>query len=211
MLSLDELKANVMEQADKAKQLANEKAEQKSKICEIIRKNLETIVVPYIHDMNIFLKTVRDKASYAPKFEDYRVNIPLGKDIDDNYILCLRVSNYGVDLDYTNRGMGYFSSYLQYEDSRKDKVYRYQYEFYLRNVFLTEDKALAVVDCAKDQYVHVLNAWASYLKDSNEEYAKAIEDLKNMLSASHAVETKEDGTVEIMLGGKKYVGHIAEE
>lgn len=211
MLSLDELKANVMEQADKAKQLANERAEQKSKVCEIIRKNLETIVVPYVNDMNTFLKTVRDKAAGAPKLEEIRVNIPLGKDIDDSYVLCLRVSDYGVDLDYTNRGMGYFSSYLQYADSRKDKVYRYQYEFNLRNVLITEDKAFALVETIKTQYVTILSAWADYLKDSNEQYAKAIEELKNMLASAHAVETKEDGTVEIMLGGKKYVGHIAEE
>ena len=211
MLSLDELKASVMEQADKAKQLASERAEQKSKVCAIIRKNLETIVVPYIHEMNIFVKDVRDKASGAPKFDEISVNIPLGEDIDDNYSLRLRVSNYGVNLDYTNHGMGYFSSYLQYKESREDKVYRYQYEFNLRNVFITEDKALELVDCIKDQYVIVLNAWANYLKDSNEQYAKAIEDLKDMLSSAHAVETKEDGTVEIMLGGKKYVGHIAEE
>ena len=211
MLSLDELKANVMEQADKAKLLANEKAEQKSKVCAIVRKNLETIVVPYILDMNAFLKAVRDKASGFPKFDEIRVGIPLGEDIDDNYSLCLRTSSYGVNLEFANHGMGYFSSYLQYKDSRDDKVYRYQYDFNLRNVFITEDKALALVESIKDQYVIVLNKWADYLKDSNEQYAKAIEDLKDMLSSAHAVETKEDGTVEIMLGGKKYVGRIAEE
>lgn len=211
MLSLEELKTKVMDEADKAKQLSTERAEQKSKVCAIVRKNLEAIVVPYIKEMNNFLQAVRDKAVGSPKFEELIVNIPLGEDIDGNYSLRLRVSSYGVNLDYTNHGMGYFSCYLQYKDSREDKIYRYQYEFNLRNVFITEDKALSLVDCIKDQYVIVLNAWANYLKDSNEQYAKAIEDLKNMLSASHAVETKEDGTVEIMLGGKKYVGRIAEE
>jgi hypothetical protein len=211
MLSLDELKATVMEQADKAKQLASERAEQKSKVCAIIRKNLETIVVPYVLEMNNFLKAVRDKAVGSPKFGELSINIPLGEDIDKNYTLCLRTSNYGVHIDYTNNGMGYFSYHIVNKNSCENKIYPYQYEFNLRNVFLTEDKALALVDVIKDQYVTVLTAWAAYLKDSNEQYAKAIEDLKNILSASHAVETKEDGTVEIMLGGKKYVGHIAEE
>lgn len=211
MLNLDELKANIMEQADKAKQLANERAEQKSKVCAIVRKNLETIVVPYVLEMNDFLKVVRDKAVGSPPFDEIRVNIPLGEDIAKDYTLCLRTSNYGVHIDYTNHGMGYFSHYLEYKQSREDKIYHYQYEFNLRNVFLTEDKALALVDAIKDQYVIVFNAWANYLKDSNEQYAKAIEDLKDMLASAHTVETKEDGTVEIMLGGKKYVGRIAEE
>lgn len=211
MLSLEELKANVMEQADKAKQLATERAEQKSKVCDIIRKNFETFILPFVKEMNLFVEQIRRKVNGSPSMNrDADLNIPLGEGIPECYSLSLRTNEYGVHVEMTNHGSGYFSQYLDGRDFESN-ICRYQYHFYLRNIFLTEDKTLELLEKIKGRYVAILNTWATYLEKSNADYAKAIEDLKNILSASHAVETKEDGTVEIMLGGKKYVGHIAEE
>ena len=210
MLSLDELKAKVMNEADKAKQLSTERAEQKSKVCDTIRKNFETFILPYVKEMNLFMEQIRCKANGSPSVHNADLNIPLGEGIPECYRVDLRANEYGVHVEMTNYGSGYFSHYL---DGREfeNTICRYQYHFYLRNIFMTEDKTLELLEKIKERYVIILTAWANYLKDSNEQYAKAIEDLKNMLSSAHAVESKEDGTVEIMLGGKKYVGHIAEE
>lgn len=210
MLSLEELKTKVMDEADKAKQLSTERAEQKAKVCDIIRKNFETFILPYVKEMNLFMEQIRCKACGSPSVCGADLNISLGEGIPECYSLCLRTNEYGVHVEMTNCGSGYFSYYL---DGREfeNTICRYQYHFHLRNIFLTEDKTLELLEKIKERYVVILNAWVTYLEKSNADYALAIKDLKDMLSASHAVETKEDGTVEIMLGGKKYVGRIAEE
>lgn len=211
MLSLEELKTKVMDEADKAKQLATERAEQKSKVCDIIRKNFETFILPFVKEMNLFMEQIRCKVNGSPSMHgDADLNIPLGEGIPECYSLSLRTNEYGVHVEMTNHGSGYFSQYLDGRDFESN-ICRYQYHFHLRNIFLTEDKTLELLEKIKGQYVAILNTWATYLEKSNADYAKAIEDLKNMLSSAHAVETKEDGTVEIMLGGKKYVGRVAEE
>lgn len=63
-----------------------------------------------------------------------------------------------------------------------------------------------------DAYSKRLDSIASHYRDSNGKLADSVEKLKTMIAEnSKVIKEKEDGSVEITLGGKVYVGHLKEK
>ena len=79
-------------------------------------------------------------------------------------------------------------------------------------VLRTEEDANKVAEAMSQYYIKIMEYYLNEVIPVSEEKMRAsIENVKNLLSDSHTVEEKEDGTVEIRLGGKTYVGTLKEE
>ena len=79
-------------------------------------------------------------------------------------------------------------------------------------VLRTEEDANNLVEAISKYYIKIMEYYLNEVIPVSEEKMRAsIENVKSLLSDSHTVEEKEDGTVEIRLGGKTYVGTLKEE
>ena len=76
----------------------------------------------------------------------------------------------------------------------------------------TEEDANNVVEAISQYYIKIMEYYLDEVIPVSEENVRtSIANVKNLLSDSHTVEEKEDGTVEIRLGGKTYIGTLKEE
>lgn len=76
----------------------------------------------------------------------------------------------------------------------------------------TEEDANNLVEAISQYYIKIMEYYLDEVIPVSEEKVRtSIANVKNLLSDSHTVEEKEDGTVEIRLGGKTYVGTLKEE
>lgn len=76
----------------------------------------------------------------------------------------------------------------------------------------TEEKAKAFANNVAKYYAKVIQFYLdNIIPTENGGLRDSIARVKNLLSDSHTVEEKEDGTVEIKLGGKTYIGTLKEE
>ncbi len=107
----------------------------------------------------------------------------------------------GTELDYIERGLW-----------EKDNPFRTE-EIPSWGVLLnTEEKAKAFADKVAEYYAKVIQFYLdNIIPTENGGLRDSIARIKNLLSDSHTVEEKEDGTVEIKLGGKTYIGTLKEE
>jgi hypothetical protein len=76
----------------------------------------------------------------------------------------------------------------------------------------TEEDTNNVVEAISQYYIKIMEYYLDkIIPVSEENVRKSIAEVKSLLSDSHTVEEKEDGTVEIRLGGKTYIGKVVEE
>lgn len=208
-MDLEELKASVLENAQKTKELREEESKLKGEICAVIKNNIENIVVPYMKGMNKFIENLRQLTDSVPKFEEYKDEILLGGDIEDCYRLYLVVSAYAVHLSFKCIGSYGWNKYLDYSEA--DDVYRYLHQYNLRHVFINEEETQKIVDLIQKKYTLIFTKWSEYVRGWNETLADRIADMRDALSKAHCVEHNEDGTVEIHLGDKVYRGTLIED
>ena len=81
----------------------------------------------------------------------------------------------------------------------------------INTFFGSEEKTLATLAFIRQFVVKVLQSIHDYISEKNTELAKSLDKLREVVSNSRSVETKEDGTIEIMLGGKTYIGTVKEQ
>lgn len=76
----------------------------------------------------------------------------------------------------------------------------------------TEEDANKVVEAISKYYIKIMEYYLDEVIPVSEDKVRtSITNIKSLLSDSHTVEEKEDGTVEIRLGGKTYIGTLKEE
>jgi hypothetical protein len=79
-------------------------------------------------------------------------------------------------------------------------------------VLRTEEDANNVVEAISQYYIKIMEYYLEeVIPMENTKIRESIKNVKDLLSDSHTVEEKEDGTVEIRLGGKTYIGKVVEE
>lgn len=210
-MDLETLKAGVLEQAQKTKELRLEADRLEGEVCNIVKDNIENIVVPYFEKMNKFIESLRTLTDSVPKMTEYSEDIPLGEGVDRCYILHLEVSAYGVHLTFRYTGSYGWKKWIDYSQNERNDIYRYRSHYNLRNIFINEEVTQKIVDLAQTKYICILNIWAEYIKGWNETLADRISNITVLLSKAHCVEHNEDGTVEIHLGGKTYKATLTEE
>lgn len=77
-------------------------------------------------------------------------------------------------------------------------------------LFSTEDKANAFLAEVNEQYVKLFEEVVKVVDEKNGELALQLDSLKKALSTSSVVKEKEDGSIEIHLNGKTYIGKVVE-
>lgn len=205
-MDLNELKKEVLTMAEKSKELKDERANLKSEICKIARKNAEEIVIPYIKEMKNFMEKIKNMADGTPAYSDKKFYLPISS---AGYELRIRSSSYGVDVFFTCTGDCPWNKLINYGGDwaslcNGDRL------FHFSDWLLTEEKAQEFVEKIQEKYVDILEAWADCLEASNKSLAETVKRLSDMLKTSSTVEKHDDGTVEIHLGGRTYIGTVIE-
>jgi hypothetical protein len=77
--------------------------------------------------------------------------------------------------------------------------------------FGNEDAVQMTCGVINDLFVKQLNAIKNEYTEKNEKLKQIIDELTLRLSTAHIPVHKEDGTVEVMIGGKKFVGKLEED
>ena len=75
----------------------------------------------------------------------------------------------------------------------------------------TEEHSLQLLERIRKGYAEILRQFLELLDRENTELYKAVEEFSKRLENSSTVENKDDGTVEIHLGGKTFRGSIVEQ
>lgn len=79
-------------------------------------------------------------------------------------------------------------------------------------LFGSEDKVNKLIEYINKYFEGILEIYLNdIIPTEMTDFKGRVEALKEALSDSHTVEEKEDGTVEIRLGGKTYIGTLKEE
>jgi hypothetical protein len=96
------------------------------------------------------------------------------------------------------------------EGKNQDARYFNCWEGVIEN-FITEEATLKTLDIAKKDFAEYFERFSSFLKNKNENLSKQVARLSDLLNNSSSVKQCENGTVEINIGGKTYVGTLKEE
>lgn len=81
----------------------------------------------------------------------------------------------------------------------------------LSRFFGNEDAVQMTCGLINDVFVDQLNTIKTNYTDKNEKLKQIIDELTFRLSVAHVPVSKEDGTIEVMIGGKKFIGKQLEE
>lgn len=210
-MDFTDIKAKLTAAAEENKRLADEKKATIEQIGQICRYNAKSIVVPFIKGMNHFVEYLCSAPCGYIDYEYKRHNLTTDDDAPDSYEFAYIVGNRGIDLNYIHNASGYWSKLYNRDSSSDNPQWESQHIQYVSNWFGTEERCQELVEILAKEYAKLFSAYEKHFEQSNAEYAEAIKELKEKLEGFHAIKTKEDGTVEIQLGGKTYIGTLKKQ
>lgn len=210
-MDINELKSKVLEQAQESAQLAQNKRALENQIKDTMAKNFNEIVKPFMEDMNKLIKSISDMSNTSVSFGpgDSVVKVFLGEKVPDCYYFRLNKYWGGIYIVFGRKSDSYYNRWetdlLTDTDCwSNDNVLKLSYWF------LTEEKSQEFVELVKEYYVELLENYSVLVKERNEQLSQSITELTEELKRASTVEHKEDGTVEIHLGGKTYRATLKE-
>lgn len=77
--------------------------------------------------------------------------------------------------------------------------------------FNTEEATLKTLESAKKDFAEYFEKFSALLRGQNEKLSEKVLKLRDVLNNSSSVKQCENGTVEINIGGKTYIGTLKEE
>lgn len=210
-MDINELKSKVLEQAQESAQLAQTKKELEKQIKDTIAKNFNEIVKPFMTEMNELIRSVSGMSNTSVSYSagENNVKLFLGENVPDCYYFRLNKYYGGI---YTNFGRKSDSYYNRWETDllTETDCWGNDNTLKLSYWFLTEEKSQEFVELVKEYYVELLENYSVLVKERNEQLSQSITELTEELKRASTVEHKEDGTVEIHLGGKTYRATLKE-
>ena len=121
-------------------------------------------------------------------------------------------SSFGTFFYITNRSN--FNDHVVYNKilHRKypDRDFPSDYKIHLLKEFISEDSTLSHLAEIKESFAERFETYAKTVSEKNEKLSAQIEILAEQLKESSSVEEKEDGSIEITLNGKTYIGTVKE-
>lgn len=210
-MDINELKSKVLEQAKESAQLAQNKRALEKQIKDTIAKNFNEIVKPFMAEMNKLIRSISDMSDTSVSYETGKnvVNIFLGEKVPDRYYFRLTKYWGGIYPTFGSKSDSYCNRWEKDLISEEicwdnDNILKLSYWF------LTEEKSQEFVELVKEYYVELLERYSVLVKVRNENLSQSITELTEELKRASTVEHKEDGTVEIHLGGKTYRATLKE-
>lgn len=204
----DELKAA----AEKNNNLYNEIADKIRAVAYKVAKNYNEIVQPVETELARLLKDIRDTARFtksAPMDGD-KEELFLGPEVDSDEIsLFIRTSTRGVFVAYVAKSCGYGELWTSIHNAKEYSISSAKLALFAPWL-ASEEKANELVELIKKAYIPLLEWHKKQFEEIGSDLSSTVERLQEVLDGSHTVEEKEDGTVEIQLGGKTYIGRVKE-
>ncbi len=200
MESIKSLTENIRKEAANVEALKKEKADTEAEICEAVDKNCKEIILPVLQEYSDLLAVIAkalggaDLLPSAAAFNGYSFCDKLEMQLSSTYIgFMSRVGSCssGIGVGQSCRSTGC-----------KDLRYA--------PYWVTAECTQETLDKLTEQFCRYLGSCVERLKSTSASLASDVEKLKNILSTSDTVVHRDDGTVEIQLGGKTYIGKVKE-
>ena len=184
-----------------SKRLEAEKKECKQTIAKDIVENLINIYLPFIDKVRSSEDSFGRIGENFSIFEEFE-GMPMSFNTSHGFFFI-----YGGRSTYYPHNIEVLIKDIANITSRNDDDFDC-----LARTFGTATVAQKFVERCIDAYAKRLDSIASHYQDSNSKLADSVEKLKTMIAEnSKVVKEKEDGSIEITLGGKVYVGHLKEK
>lgn len=197
-MELNELKEKAILLKKENTKLHNEVKAKKAEFAQIIRNNFEEIILPYIRSMNDFIKNLN--FGFREKTEQL---------INDNQVsVDKRLTNWGIQITYKEWKSYGLDIYLIYEDSYK-KLNADQW-MPLAELFESVDACNNFIEQLNADYSLIIESAIKQYETENPKLAETLQNLTERIRNSSFVEQKEDGSVEITINGKTYIGTVKE-
>ena len=197
-MDLEELAKGIDKEVNNLRALKKERSDLKAQTRQTIDKNCRDIVLPvlekYSHILQSIDGAVSDTGCNMPSFDDYYGKpLPCG--------LKMYISGVWVGFGRVASDIGCGRS------SRSCGCTNTDYAPYWLSV---ENTQKSVNEFTK-YFCEYLQKCTDVLKLSSASVAAEVQKLKDALSASDTVQKNEDGTVEITLGGVRYIGTVVKD
>ena len=197
-MELNELKEKAILLKKENTKLHNEVKAKKAEFAQIIRNNFVEIILPYIRSMNDFIKNLN--FSFREKTEQL---------INDNQVsVDKRLTNWGIAISYKEWKSYGLDIYLTYEESYK-KINADQW-MPLAEFFESVDACNNFIEQLNADYSLIIESAINQYETENPTLAETLQNLTERIRNSSFVEQKEDGSVEITINGKTYIGTVKE-
>jgi len=198
-MDLEELTRGINAEVENLSKLKKERADLKAQTSQTVDKNCKDIVLPVLAAYSKILQSVDSALS------DTGCDMPSTVDYYGRLLPCgLKMYLSGVWIGFGRKssdtiGCGH--------SSRSCGCTDIEYAPYWLSVENTQKS----VDELTEVFCEYLQKCVNKLKLSSASVAAQVQKLKDALSASNTVQKNEDGTVEITLGGVRYIGTVAKE
>ena len=197
-MELNELKEKAILLKKENTKLHNEVKAKKAEFAQIIRNNFVEIILPYIRSMNDFIKNLNFR--FGEKTEQL---------INDNQVsVDKRLTNWGIAISYKEWKSYGLDIYLTYEESYK-KLNTDQW-MPLAELFESVDACNNFIEQLNADYSLIIESAINQYETENPTLAETLQNLTERIRNSSFVEQKEDGSVEITINGKTYIGTVKE-
>lgn len=199
METLKSLTENIKKEAKNVEALRVEKSAAEGKIRDIVDKNCKEIILPVLKEYSDLLGVITHAlggTAYLPSQSKYRnreLKCGLTMYLSDCYIgYKWPNSNMTIGVGQSSRSTGCCS-------------------LDMAPYWITAESTQQTLNELTEWFCEYLGTCVECLKSTSASLASEVEKLKNMLSASDTIEHRDDGTVEITLGGVRYIGTVARE
>lgn len=198
-MELNELKEKALLLKEKNTKLHNEVNVKKAEFAQIIRKNFVEIILPYIRDMNGFIANLK-----------FRFNEQSKQLIDTPQMnFVIKLSNWGITIFYKEWKSYGLDTYITYSEESYTKLNSDQW-LPLAEFFESVDACNSFIKQLNADYSLLIESAIKQYETENPILAETLQNLTEKIKNSSCVEQKEDGSIEITINGKTYIGTVKE-
>ena len=201
MEAFKSLTENIKKEAENVEALRVEKSVAEEKIRDTIDKNCTEIILPVLKEYSDLLGVIAHALggnAYLPSQRSYQsreLKCGLTMYLNDCYVGYKHPSGSGTLII----GVG--------QSSRSTGCRN----LVMAPYWVTAESTQQTLNELTEWFCEYLGTCVERLKSTSASLASEVEKLKNMLAASDTVEHRDDGTVEITLGGVRYIGTVVKE
>ena len=201
METLDTLISNIKAEAANIESLKKDKATTEAEICEAVDKNCKEIILPVLEEYSDLLAVIAKALGSG--------DLLPSTSTCNGYSICdrLEMQLSGCYIGFLSKVSGCSLGIGVGQSCRSAGCKDLRYAPY----WITAERTQETLDKLTEQFCKYLGLCVERLKSTSASLASEVEKLKNILSTSDTVEHRDDGTVAVTIGGKRFVGTLIEE
>lgn len=201
METLKSLTESIKKEAENVEALRVEKSVTEEKIRDTIDKNCTEIILPVLKEYSDLLGVIAHALggnAYLPsqsRYHNRELKCGLTMYLSDCYIGYKHPNGSGtliIGVGQSSRSTGCRS-------------------LVMAPYWVTAESTQQTLNELTEWFCEYLGTCVECLKSTSASLASEVEKLKNMLAVSDTVEHRDDGTVAVTIGGKRFVGTLTEE